>query len=139
MYLEQELTKEQIVELYLNVVEFGPNLYGIGPAARTYFSTPPADLTIGQSLYLTSILPNPKVQHFGAGNAVTPAYLERLHKLMEIANKRGHLSDEELEEGLREILLRGSASPRRGPSDIQVRSGNEEIAPPEESGEWLAP
>ena len=61
MYLEQELTKEQIVELYLNVVEFGPRLYGIGPAARTYFSTSPADLSIGQALYISSILPNPKV------------------------------------------------------------------------------
>ena len=43
MYLEQELTKEQILELYLNVVEFGPLIYGIGPAARYYFdaSAPP--------------------------------------------------------------------------------------------------
>ena len=38
MYLEQALTKEQIIELYLNVIELGPGLYGIGPAARYYFS-----------------------------------------------------------------------------------------------------
>ena len=36
-YLEQELTKEQILELYFNVVEFGPMIYGVGPAARHYF------------------------------------------------------------------------------------------------------
>ena len=61
MYLEQELTKEQILELYFNVVEFGPMLYGIGPAAHAYFSAIPSELSLGQSLYISSILPNPKV------------------------------------------------------------------------------
>src|SRR5262249_5469298 len=115
MYLEQELTKEQIVELYLNVVEFGPNLYGIGPAARSYFSTSPAALSLGQALYISSMLPNPKQQHFGAGNQVTPSYMGYLHKLMEIAHKRGNLTDEELEDGLRETLVRGSPITHRGP------------------------
>ncbi len=72
MYLEQELTKEQIIELYLNVVEFGPMVYGIGPAARHYFSTSARDLSLGQALYVASIMPNPKVQHFGSGGAVAP-------------------------------------------------------------------
>ena len=39
MLLEQELTKDQIMELYLNVIEFGPGIYGIGPAAAYYFNT----------------------------------------------------------------------------------------------------
>ena len=69
MYLEQELTKDQILELYLNVVEFGPTVYGIGPAARFYFAGGSArDLfKLGQALYVASIMPNPKVQHFGPG------------------------------------------------------------------------
>ncbi len=44
MYLEQELTKEQIMELYLNAVEFGPLVYGIGAAARHYFNASAAQL-----------------------------------------------------------------------------------------------
>ncbi len=64
MYLEQELTKEQILELYLNVVEFGPMVYGIGPAARHYFNAAPGELSLGQALYISSIMPNPKAQHF---------------------------------------------------------------------------
>jgi hypothetical protein len=122
MYLEQELTKEQILELYLNVVEFGPMIYGIGPAAHYYFETSANELSLGQALYISSILPNPKVQHFGSGGAVSAGWMAYLHKLMKIAHARSHVSDEELEEGLRETVIRGapsqrSARPLTGPID----------------------
>jgi len=71
MYLEQALTKDEIMELYLNVVEFGPLVYGIGPAAKYYFDTTASDLSLGQALYISSIMPNPKVQHFAVGGAVS--------------------------------------------------------------------
>lgn len=58
-YLEQSLGKDGILELYLNVVEFGPGIYGIGPAARFYFNREPAELTPLQSIYLATLLPNP--------------------------------------------------------------------------------
>lgn len=57
--LESYLTKEQIVELYLNVVEFGPNLYGIGSAAKTLTGVEPSFLTLSDSLYLALRLPKP--------------------------------------------------------------------------------
>lgn len=58
--LESCLTKDQIMELYLNVVEFGPDLYGIGPAAKHYFDVSADTLDAKQSFYLASILPKPK-------------------------------------------------------------------------------
>jgi hypothetical protein len=118
-YLEQELTKEQILELYFNIVELGPMIYGVGPASRHYFNAPAGDLSLGQALYLSTLLPNPKQQHFGAGGAVTPQWMGFLHKLMRIAHTRKRLSDDELEEGLRETVVRGAPpllSPR-GASD----------------------
>lgn len=114
MYLEQELTKEQIMELYLNVVEFGPMVYGVGPAARHYFSTGAKDLSLGQALYIASIMPNPKVQHFGSGGAVSPSWMAYLQKLMKIARDRSRVTDEEMEEGLRETVIRGAPAPQRG-------------------------
>ncbi|MFO0755238.1 MAG: biosynthetic peptidoglycan transglycosylase [Byssovorax sp.] len=123
MYLEQALTKEQILELYFNVVELGPKLYGIGPAARSYFSTSPADLSLGQALYISSILPSPKIQHFGAGGAVSPNWMDYLRKLMKIARQRDHLTDEELDEGLRETVIQGSPAPHRDPSPHPVGPG----------------
>lgn len=120
MYLEQALTKEQILELYLNVIEFGPMVYGIGPAARHYFNVPAAELSLSQSLYLSSILPSPRKQHFGAGGAVTPQWAAYLHKLMTIAHKRGRINDDELEVGLRETPVRGAQVPHRTASEDRL-------------------
>jgi hypothetical protein len=117
MYLEQELTKQEIMELYLNVIEFGPMIYGIGPAARHYFSTSPGRLSLGQALYLASILSNPKIQHFGAGGAVTPKHMGYLHTLMKIVHKIRRISDEELADGLRETVVFGSPAPLRSSAE----------------------
>jgi hypothetical protein len=114
MYLEQELTKEQIMELYLNVVEFGPMVYGVSAAAHHYFSTSAHELSLGQALYVASVMPSPKLQHFGSGGAVAPGWMAYLHKLMKIARDRNRITEEDLEEGLRETVIRG-APPLRSP------------------------
>ena len=58
--LEKCLTKEQILELYLNIIEFGPNIYGIDHAADYYFHSAVGQLTEEQAFYLAMILPSPK-------------------------------------------------------------------------------
>lgn len=110
LLLEQSLRKEEILELYLNVVEFGPGIYGIGPAAAHYFRSRPRDLSLGQSLYLASILPNPKIHHFAEGGLLKPAWAEYLRKLMKIAHKIHRIDDRELEIGLEETVQLGVAS-----------------------------
>jgi hypothetical protein len=57
--LESTLTKDQILELYLNVVEFGPDIYGIGAASQKLLNKHPAELSITEALYLTLRLPAP--------------------------------------------------------------------------------
>ncbi|HLM73447.1 MAG TPA: peptidoglycan transglycosylase, partial [Polyangiaceae bacterium] len=81
-----------------------------------YFNASPSQLSLGQALYLSSILPNPKEQFFAAGGAVTPRRMEYLKKLMQIAHGRSRITDEELEEGLAETVIRGSPAPLRSPS-----------------------
>lgn len=115
MYLEQALTKEQILELYLNVVELGPKVYGIEAGAQHYFRTSPSRLTLSQAFYLASILPGPQIEHFGAGGGLSKGWLNNLRTLMKHANKVKRLSDEDLEVGLAEVPLRGSPSPMRDP------------------------
>jgi len=104
LLLEQSLDKERLLELYLNVVEFGPGIYGIGPAAAHYFASTPARLSLGQALYLASILPNPRAQHFAADGRVTDRWLAYLHKLMHIARKMDRIGDVELEAALAEPI-----------------------------------
>jgi monofunctional biosynthetic peptidoglycan transglycosylase len=57
--LERDLTKAQILELYLNVIEWGPGIFGAEMASRHFFDKSASDLTFGESLYLTLIIPNP--------------------------------------------------------------------------------
>jgi len=59
--LDDALSKSRILELYLNVVEFGPMVYGIGHAAGYYFGKPPSALTVRECAFLASMLPGPKV------------------------------------------------------------------------------
>ncbi|RZA10609.1 MAG: hypothetical protein EOP10_34470, partial [Proteobacteria bacterium] len=57
--LEQNLSKAEILELYANAIEFGPQTYGISKAAALYFNKSAPDLTSAESLFLASILPSP--------------------------------------------------------------------------------
>jgi hypothetical protein len=52
--------KERMLEVYLNVIEWGPNVYGIGEASHFYFNKKPAELTLQECLFLASIIPRPK-------------------------------------------------------------------------------
>jgi monofunctional biosynthetic peptidoglycan transglycosylase len=58
--MEQELTKGRIIELYLNVVELGPMVYGIGHGSRYYFGKPASALTPRECAFLAAMLPGPR-------------------------------------------------------------------------------
>ncbi|MGE0527002.1 MAG: biosynthetic peptidoglycan transglycosylase [Bdellovibrionales bacterium] len=58
--IEARYSKNFILEKYLNVVEFGPGLYGVKAAARHYFHKSPAELHPLEAAYLAFLLPNPK-------------------------------------------------------------------------------
>ena len=102
LLLEQELNKRELMELYLNVIEYGPGIYGIGPAARYYFAKRASELSLGQALYIASILPNPEHQHFDKDGRVSEAWTRYLRRLMLIAKKIGRVTDEQLAQGLTE-------------------------------------
>jgi monofunctional biosynthetic peptidoglycan transglycosylase len=59
--LDDKLSKARILELYLNVVELGPMVYGVGHASRYYFGKPPSALTVRECSFLAAMLPGPKV------------------------------------------------------------------------------
>ena len=57
--MEQNLTKQRILELYLNVAEFGRGIYGVEAAARHYWGISAENLSINQSIQLAATLPAP--------------------------------------------------------------------------------
>lgn len=104
MLLEAKMSKRELMELYLNVVELGPGIYGIGEAARYYFDEDARQLSLGQALYLASILPDPTRQHFAPDGRLMPRWAEYIKKLMRIARERNRIGDDELEAGLAEEI-----------------------------------
>jgi monofunctional biosynthetic peptidoglycan transglycosylase len=59
--MDDALSKSRILELYLNVVELGPMVYGIGHAAHYYFGKHPSALTVRECAFLASMLPGPRI------------------------------------------------------------------------------
>jgi len=60
LLIEMLWPKQRILEMYLNVAEFGSGVYGVGAAAPRFFRTDPAHLTQAQAALLATVLPNPK-------------------------------------------------------------------------------
>jgi len=59
--METALTKDRILELYLNVVELGDMIYGVKTGARHHFGKQPPELSLRESTFLAAMLPGPKV------------------------------------------------------------------------------
>lgn len=59
LWLEAIWGKQRIMEVYLNVIEFGPGIYGVQAASKHYFNTSANQLTSTQAAQLAAVLPNP--------------------------------------------------------------------------------
>ena len=60
IFLEQLLTKRRILEIYLNVIEWGDGIYGAEAAAQHYFHKPAAALSANEAAFLAAMIPNPR-------------------------------------------------------------------------------
>ena len=67
--LENELSKQRILELYLNVIEWGDGIYGAEAAARTYFRKPASQLDPAESALLAAAIANPRLMNPGQPTA----------------------------------------------------------------------
>ncbi|MFD2863742.1 transglycosylase domain-containing protein [Mucilaginibacter antarcticus] len=54
------ITKDRMLEVYFNIIEWGPGIYGISEASHYYFGKSPSELNLGESIYLAKIVPRPK-------------------------------------------------------------------------------
>ncbi len=83
--LERTLGKRRILELYLNVAEFGPGIYGVEAAGRHYFGKPAAALGPDEAAQLAASLPNPRSWHPGATAPAYRDYAARVRRRMDRA------------------------------------------------------
>jgi hypothetical protein len=92
-WVEQALSKQRIMELYLNVIEFGPGVYGVTNAARHYFGKHPSELTSLEAAYLALMLPSPVRRHVHYCNGMlSERFTEKLHYIHNLMLERGRIS-----------------------------------------------
>jgi len=96
--MEQELTKGRIIELYLNMVELGPMVYGIGHGSRYYFGKPVSALTPRECAFLTAMLPGPRLAYNPYKNL--GRVLKRSDMILRLLRRKGVLSESEYQEAL---------------------------------------
>jgi hypothetical protein len=105
-YLEQAFRKDDMIELYLNVIEFGPDVYGVTQAADYYFGRKPEELNLPECYFLASIMPSPvrygKLRDKGQ---VSEGWMKHIQTLMEIGAKNNKISRAELAEGLAQPIV----------------------------------
>jgi monofunctional glycosyltransferase len=98
--MEQVLTKGRILELYLNIVELGPMVYGIGHGARYYFDKPASALTPRECAFLAAMLPGPQKVYNPYRHL--DRVLKRSDMLLRQLRQKGVLSEAEYRQALAE-------------------------------------
>jgi monofunctional biosynthetic peptidoglycan transglycosylase len=89
--LERALSKRRILECYLNVVEFGPGVYGAEAASRRYFGKPAAEVNADEAAQLAAGLPRPREWHPGVGTTAYRRYVESIRRRMDRVELPGRL------------------------------------------------
>jgi Transglycosylase/Domain of Unknown Function (DUF748) len=97
-YLEKHLRKDRILEIYLNVIEFGPGIFGIGRAAQHLFGKDASALEPQEAAYLASILPSPKRHYkkFCRGQ-VGKRWRHWVDRILRIMHRRKRLDKSQLD------------------------------------------
>jgi hypothetical protein len=95
----QTYPKDAVLELYLNVVELGPDVYGARDGAIFYFGKGPWSLTLGESLFMASMLPSPvKLSRLRGLGEAPPAYVSSIDHLIDLAQQIHLVTAEEADE-----------------------------------------
>lgn len=104
--LEVYLSKDRMLEIYANIVELGPDVFGFSEAAEYYFHRELGELSTRQMAYLVSILPGPRLYYRFYRNGRVPAYWEDyLDRLINIASRRGWIDPDSAVSALADSIV----------------------------------
>ncbi len=97
LLLEPALGKRRILEIYLNVIEWGPGIHGIGPASRHYFGKNPSELTPREGAFLVALIPGPiKYQTSFSSGVLSRGFSRLVNGVLYRLRSVEMLTDEEL-------------------------------------------
>ena len=100
--MENRFSKNQILELYLNLAEFGPDIYGVAAASRYYFDKTPAEVNAAEGTYLTLLLPSPRRYHYTLhqNRNVTPGLQRKYRRVLTDMRHANYISQAQLNQYL---------------------------------------
>ncbi|GAB3197462.1 hypothetical protein ABID22_003418 [Pontibacter aydingkolensis] len=105
------VSKNRMFEVYLNIIEWGPDVYGAKDASRFYFGKEPSELNLNEAIFLTSIIPSPKryrssFDSYGNLRSHKGYYYRLIGGIM---RRRGLITQEEFENLYPNVKLYGRA------------------------------
>jgi len=112
--LESALGKDRILEIYLNIIEWGPDLHGLRPAARHYFGLEPRELKPAEMAFLVAIIPGPiKYQSSFAHGTPGPGLRSLIDELLAKLRSVDAIGEEEYRRALDDPIRVAGARPPR--------------------------
>lgn len=102
--IENTLKKNEILERYLNVVQFGKNIFGVKSASQFYFKKHPSELSLNESIFLVFLLPSPeKYSHSYFRKELTNFARRRMKTLLTSLAKTGKISEGEFQSAIDQL------------------------------------
>lgn len=113
-------SKSRMYEVYLNIIEWGRNVYGIGEASWYYFGKSPSELTLGEAIYLAHIVPKPKSSLYAwQPNGALKSYLSSYFRLIGgLMARRGYTEPDSSNYGYYNVRLKESLRQQIAPDDF---------------------
>lgn len=94
--VEKALSKEKILEIYLNFIEYGPKIFGIKAAAHHYFKKSPSEINPKEAAFLAMLLPNPRSYYVSFEQRRLTAFAQsRISEILKKMKMAKNISDEE--------------------------------------------
>jgi len=116
--LEREMSKEQILEGYLNVIYFGRGAYGVEAAARVWFGVGAADLDLAQSAYLAGLIRAPEAADVSRPDQMEVAYRRR-RSVLEAMREMGTITPDEFDT-VNALPIESYTLPRSAGSSVEI-------------------
>ena len=103
-------TKERMLEVYFNIIEWAPDVYGIGEASQFYFQKKPIDLTLKECLFLATIIPSPKkfMFNFDENGNLKSSADRRQEFIKKIMIKKGLIANDSIPQS-NSLIISGKA------------------------------
>jgi hypothetical protein len=135
-------TKQRMFEVYLNLIEWGNNVYGIGEAARYYFGKSPSELSLGESIFLANIVPRPKkgLYFFEADGSLSTSLRGYFKLIGNLMARRGYTSRDTNAYGFYQVRLKESLRRKVDPVDsaaVDSLYEDEEESQPNQGGSFF--